>query len=300
MLARRPTRADGGRQGWRRPRSPRVTGQGEPIRVGVRYRYQDGTAWTGRERRGSPAPRRWWRPTVRPAGRFHWRYWTGQWTEHVSRDQELFVDRSTTAQRELISRRVGPRPGAPAVAISLRPRSRRRPRAPRRRQRGQPGVEPQVCLDRVEITPKRAQSACAGADRSLTPAHGDRVTYGASTPGARRQLAEGQLAASDRNVGIVEREQRRHGACAVAERRCDVGGAATHPAAGSSPCSRSRHAQGSARASAWRGRPSAGIVVVGGGRRGGHRSTGSNGDRCRERRGRQQATAPASLMGASR
>ena len=28
-----------------------------------------------------------------PTGRFHWRYWTGhEWTEHVSRDQELFVD----------------------------------------------------------------------------------------------------------------------------------------------------------------------------------------------------------------
>ena len=28
-----------------------------------------------------------------PTGRFHWRYWTGtEWTEHVSRDDELFVD----------------------------------------------------------------------------------------------------------------------------------------------------------------------------------------------------------------
>ena len=28
-----------------------------------------------------------------PTGRFDWRYWTGHgWTEHVSRDQELFVD----------------------------------------------------------------------------------------------------------------------------------------------------------------------------------------------------------------
>ena len=28
-----------------------------------------------------------------PTGRFHWRYWTGrEWTEHVSRDEELFLD----------------------------------------------------------------------------------------------------------------------------------------------------------------------------------------------------------------
>jgi hypothetical protein len=28
-----------------------------------------------------------------PTARFHWRYWTGtEWTEHVSRDEQLFLD----------------------------------------------------------------------------------------------------------------------------------------------------------------------------------------------------------------
>ena len=39
----------------------------------------------------APVTRPDWYPD--PTGRFHWRYWTGnEWTEHVSRDQELFVD----------------------------------------------------------------------------------------------------------------------------------------------------------------------------------------------------------------